>query len=255
MKNDQNNRQAKVNNIDNINGRGNISVKRKFYTDDYSRRDWYSLISKNKLCYDIWMFLTIYRELNVTQISKYVKRSKSTVSRILKGMKIDGLLTSRRAEIKEGERERIPPKYYRISDQYKQEVEIEKIFMEVPSDPQELHDFLLNEIQNYRNSLYNIVRLTNYLRSSLNYLKDKLEDIEEAKEIYKKTLFGINEPEFNLMFLDEKQFKKFYNLRTQYVFDLKKLAMEHKAGNKNAFVYFDSLLPFKALLELDKELK
>ena len=98
---------------------GELSIKQKFSGDLYLGKDWESLISKHKLRYDIWMFLNLYNELNVSQISKWVKQSKSTVSRVLISMESDGLLVSRRGKIKEGGRERIPPKYYRISKKYK----------------------------------------------------------------------------------------------------------------------------------------
>ena len=117
-------------------------------------------------------------------------------------MESDGLLTSRRGEIKVGERERIPPKYYSINEKYRKEEETKREFMEIPSDRSELHDFLLSEIRNYRSAVFNVVRLVNYLSSSLNYLDYNLEDSEKAKQIYKEFLSGINEPEFNFVFLD-----------------------------------------------------
>ena len=71
---------------------GELSIKQKFSGDLYLGKDWESLISKHKLRYDIWMFLNLYHELNVSQISKWVKQSKSTVSRVLISMESDGLL-------------------------------------------------------------------------------------------------------------------------------------------------------------------
>ena len=89
----------------------------------------------------------------------------------------------------------------------------------------------------------------------INHLDDqlKLEDIEIAKEIYKEFLSGINEPEFNFLFLDKHRFKKFYDLRLEFILKLKKLIMEQELDAESAFVYFDSFLPLKALLELYKK--
>ena len=112
-----------------------LSVKQKLFDNPHLEREWKSLISKHKLRYDIWMVIDLNNKLNVTQISKEVAHSKSTISRVLKGMEIDGLLVSRRGEIKEGGRERIPPKYYRISKKYKKVKEAEQTFMEIPIDP------------------------------------------------------------------------------------------------------------------------
>ena len=97
-------------------------------------KEWESLISKHKLRHDIWVLLISKRELNVTQISSGLKHSKSTVSRVLSGMESDGLLVSRRGKIKEGGRERIPPKYYRISEKFLKEEDEEQSFMEIPLD-------------------------------------------------------------------------------------------------------------------------
>ena len=233
---------------------GELSIKQKFSGDLYLGKDWESLISKHKLRYDIWMFLNLYHELNVSQISKWVKQSKSTVSRVLISMESDGLLVFRRGVIKKGEREKIPPKYYRISENFQKEEE-EKTFMEIPSDPQEVHDFLLTEIRNHRSAMYNLTRLVNYLSSALNQLDDQLisEHIEKAKEIYKEFLSGVNEPEFNFVFLDKMRFKKFYDLRLEYILNLKKLIMEQDLDAESVFVYFDSFLPLKSLLELNKK--
>ena len=158
MSNNQNNKPNKLNNnnVSNVDDEaGELSIKRKISGDLYLGKDWESLISKHKLRYDIWMFLNLYHELNVSQISKWVKQSKSTVSRVLISMESDGLLVSRRGVIKKGEREKIPPKYYRISENFQKEEE-EKTFMEMPSDPQELHDFLLSEIRSNRSDIYNL---------------------------------------------------------------------------------------------------
>ncbi len=258
MSNNQNNKPDKI--IKNNNNQadekaGALSIKQKFSGDLYLGKDWESLISKHKLRYDIWMFLNLYNELNVSQISKWVKQSKSTVSRVLISMESDGLLVSRRGVIKKGEREKIPPKYYRISENFQKEEEVEKTFMEIPSDPQELHDFLLSEIRNHRSAIYNLTRLVNYLSSSLNHLDDqlKLEQIEKANKIYKEFLSGINEPEFNFVFLDKARFKKFYDLRLEYVLNLKKLIMKRDLDAESVFVYFDSFLPLRSLLELNKK--
>jgi len=236
-------------------GDGELTAKQNVIGDFYLSKDWESLISKHKLRYDIWMLLNLYHELNVSQISKWVKQSKSTVSRVLLGMESDGLLLSRRGVIKEGEREKIPPKYYRISEGFQKVEEVEKKFMEIPSDPHELEDFLLSEIRHHRNAIYNLTRLISYLSSSLNLLDDqlKLDQIEEATKIYKESLSGVNEPEFNFIFLDKARFKKFYDLRLEYILNLNKLVMERELDSESVFVYSESLLPLWSLLKLNKK--
>lgn len=255
MKNDQNKKPDKVSgdySSEADDDLTELSIKQEINDDLNTGEDWETLISKHKLRYDIWLFLNLYPELNVTQISKWVKQSKSTVSRILRDMENDDLLKSRRGEIRKGERERIPPKFYRISDKFR-EADSERDFMEIPSNPDELEDFLLSEIRNHRKAIYNITRLVNYLSSSLNFLDNQLKqkEITNATNIYKSFLSGINEPEFNFMFLDKKRFKQFYDLRLEYVLKLKKLILEQELDPESAFVYVDSFLPLRALLDLN----
>ena len=79
-----------------------------------------------------------------------------------------------------------------------------------------------------------------------------MRNIEKAKKIYTEFLSGINEPEFNLVFLDKNRFKKFYDLRLEFILKLRKLIIEQELDPESAFVYFDSFLPLKTLLELYK---
>ena len=69
----------------------NLTVKQNYYTDAILEEDWSNLIDKHTLRYEIWEILEVFHELNVTEITRLVKQSKSTVSRILKGMEEDKL--------------------------------------------------------------------------------------------------------------------------------------------------------------------
>ena len=117
MKDDQDDKPEEVRKHQTIKGYielRDISTKQELFDNPHLKEEWESLILKHKLRYNLWMVIDLNNELNVTQISKTVGHSKSTISRVLKSMEIDGLLVSRRGKIKEGERERIPPKYYHI---------------------------------------------------------------------------------------------------------------------------------------------
>jgi len=81
-------------------------------------KKWKTFMDKHELRYEIWSLLKINFELNVTEISNLVKQSKSTVSRVLIGMKKDGLIISRRGETKKSDGEKIPPKFYRINFEF-----------------------------------------------------------------------------------------------------------------------------------------
>jgi DNA-binding transcriptional ArsR family regulator len=138
MKKDQNDKPEEEHKHQTIKGYNeliDISDKQRLFDNPHLKEEWESLISKHKLRYNLWMVINLNNELNVTQISKVVGSSKSTISRVLKSMEMDGLLVSHRGEIKEGGRERIPPKYYRINKKFKKDKDAERIFMEKPIDP------------------------------------------------------------------------------------------------------------------------
>jgi len=138
MKNNQNDKPEEVHQHQTIKGYIeliDISDKKKLFDNPHLQEEWESLILKHKLRYDLWMVIDLNNELNVTQISKVIGHSKSTISRVLKSMEIDGLLVSKRGKIKEGGRERIPPKYYRINKKFRKDKDAERIFMENPIDP------------------------------------------------------------------------------------------------------------------------
>ncbi|MFX0060533.1 MAG: hypothetical protein ACFE8J_19735 [Candidatus Heimdallarchaeota archaeon] len=228
------------------------ATKQEMYRDVILEEDWLSLIDKHELRYEIWAILKLYNELNVTEISHLVKQSKSTVSRVLIGMKKDGLIMSRRGETKEGEGEKIPPKYYRINDKFREKVEGEVIEEEFPKDPKILREFFISEIKNYRNAIYNIHKLLDFMNPLLNILEDQLEDINKAKSIYNTYLSGKNEPWFNLLYFDDESYEQFLDIRLEYLLKLEKLAREQELNPENAFVYLDASLPLKAIFELKK---
>jgi len=211
--------------------------------------EWNQLIVKHPLRFDIWAILELRTELNVTQITHYVKQSKTTVARHLKLMEKDELLISRIAEaIVKG---RIPPKIYRINPKFKEkDLELDK--MSISEDPQKLQQFYKREIINYRKMSYNIKKLLDYLDPFLDLLEGQLGDIKKAKNTYDEYLSYIDEPVF--LYFDKKRSRKLIDLRTEYVLKLHKLAMEEDLNTKEAFVYFDICLPLAALFELKKKL-
>jgi DNA-binding transcriptional regulator GbsR (MarR family) len=231
----------------------NVSVKQEVYKDIIREEDWLNLIDKHQLRYEIWAILNLYNELNVTEISHLVKQSKSTVSRVLIGMEKDDLIISRRGITKEGEGEKIAPKYYRINQEFREAFKPETRELEMPTEPQELRDYFLKEIKNYRNAIYNIHKILDFMYPLLNVFEDQLDDIERAKRLYTNYLSGKNEPWFNLMYFDQEQFSQFLDIRLEYLLKLEKLARKQEINPKNAFAYIDASLPLKAIIELKKD--
>ena len=214
------------------------------------KEEWDQLIAKHKLRFEIWALLELHNELNVTQITRYVEQSKTTVARHLKLMEKDGLLLSRTG--KEVVKGRIPPKIYRINPKFKEQLlELEE--MSVSKDPEVLQQFYKIEILNYRKMSYNIKRLLDYLDPLLSLLESQLGDISKAKSTYDKYLSYLDEPV--LLYFDKKRSRKLIDIRTEYVLKLHKLAMEEDLNTEEAFVYFDISLPLAALFKLKKILK
>lgn len=232
----------------------NLSSKQLLYKDAILEQDWIELIDKHKLRYEIWMILKLHNELNVTEISHLVKQSKSTVSRVLIQMEKDGLIKSRRAEKRKDEGEKIPPKFYRINEEYREKLSPKIDELELTKDPDELRKFYRLKIRNYRNAIYNYHKLIDLLTPLLNIFEDQLEDIDRANQIHEMYLSGKNEPWFNILYFDHEHFKNFLDIRLEYLLKLEKLAREQELNTKNAFVYFDASIPLKAIFEFKKEI-
>jgi DNA-binding transcriptional ArsR family regulator len=190
------------------------------------------------------MVLDLYNELNVTEITYYVKQSKSTVSRVLRGMEDDGLVLSRRGGKEKGEK--IPPKFFRRINPKFQEVEEEWDEENLPKEPEQLKKYYNSKIDEFRKMMKDLEKRFEYLKTLLNYLEEHLgdsENFEQAKVIYKEFLSEMNEP------------MEFLDLRIEYMMKLQKLLMKKELDEENAFEYFDLSLPYSAFFELNKKLK
>ena len=223
--------------------------------EDKKEKTWLELINEHPLRHDIWMVLELYNELNVTEITQYVKRSKSTVSRVLIGMENDELLISRRAKKEKGEK--IPPKFFRINPKFRK---LEEQWDEenLPEEPVKLQEFFNSKIDEYRKIIKDIEKRFEYLKMLLKYFREQLADVENievAKSIYNEFLSDINEISCSIMHIDEKRYKEFLDLRIEYMIKLQKLLLKHELDEDNAIVYFDMSLPYSALFELTKKLK
>ncbi len=228
-----------------------MSIRKEIKTFFPSTEEtWEELIDSHPLRYDIWMILQIYYEKNVSDLAKLTKRNKSTLSRVLRRMEEDGLVLSRKEKLlKEG---KIPAKFYRINPEVKEEVPDFKDILS-SNDPQKLLKFYEREIANYQKAIYNGKKLLDYLNPLLNDLKDNLDDIEKAKHIYAKYWLTKTRPWFNLIYLDEECYEKFFDIRLEYMLKLEKLAREHELDTNSAFIYFDFSLPLKAIFELKEK--
>jgi DNA-binding transcriptional ArsR family regulator len=165
-------------------------------------KTWLELIDEHPLRHDIWMVLDLYQELNVTEITQYVKRSKSTVSRVLIGMEDDELLISRRGKKEKGEK--IPPKFFQINPKLKT-IEDKWDEQSLLDDPKKLQEFYNAKIDEHKKVIKDLEKQFEYVKIMLDYFRDQVEDlktIEQAKSIYKEFLSNINEPSCSIMHID-----------------------------------------------------
>ena len=106
----------------------NVDKKKRFYlqlpegkeqiielTDEEIEtvENWFALLGKHNIRFEIETIVQIFNELNITEISHMVEQSKSTVDRHLKSMEEDGLLVSRKGEA--NDQGRMPPKLYQLN--------------------------------------------------------------------------------------------------------------------------------------------
>ncbi|MHA1728043.1 MAG: hypothetical protein ACTSWY_04865 [Promethearchaeota archaeon] len=229
---------------------------------DFSKEinNWGLLITKHPLRFKIWTILQLYGKLNVTQISKLVKESKSTVSRIANEMEDDFLITSDTTESEI--RGRIASKNYHIDFKLLNE-KLDK--RQVPHDPMQRIDYYrerLNEdisaIKIFKYTLSLLEPLLNYFKDSLGDDNDdeKPADIKMADSIYKKFFQGKLEPMYYFKYLCEYELTHLNELWNHgWEKDKDKIAKEKKKGKGNTHSYFTLQLPLKALFELNEKLE
>ncbi len=218
----------------------------------YTVENWFLLIGKHNLRFDIWNILQIYNEANVTQISNMVKQSKSTVARHLKLMEKDGLILSRKDDkVQQG---KIPPKLFRVNRKLVQVVENSPINKLPPDDPSELIEFYKKEIQTYRATIYRYKLLLDLLNPLLDDFEDHLDDVDAAKEIYDKYFnFSKLEPWFGYFYFSEKYYDQFTEEYMEHIKkDLELLAVQNSDPEvkDREYTYINAILPIKALVEI-----
>lgn len=214
--------------------------------------NFFLLLGKHNLRFDIWNILQIYNEANVTQISNMVKQSKSTVARHLKLMEKDCLILSRKDD--KAQQGKIPPKLFRINHKVLQVVENSPVNKPPPEDPTKLIEFYRKEIQTYRATIYRYKLLLDLLNPLLDDFEDHLDDVVAAKEIYDKYFnFDKSSPWFAYFYFS----KKYYDQFTEgYIENVKKflelLAVQNSDPEvkDREYTYINAILPIKALVEL-----
>ena len=226
-------------------------------------KDWYYLIAKHFLRFDIFNILEVFVELNVTQISKLVEQSKSTIARHLKSMEEDGIIVSRISS--EAQKGKIPPKLYSINRKLFPLVKyITMDLLEISNKeeksktPIELIRLYEKQIKIYRSAIYQITKLMNFLNPLLNKFEEELDNIGKASKTHKKYFTGKLDPWFMQVYVSDKYHEKFSDLYFDFVKKGTKLLKEQNDDpevKERAFVYFNAFMPLKAYFEIYQKMK
>lgn len=237
--------------------------------------DFGKLITKHPLRWEIWTVLRFYRELNINQLSKFVKQSRFTVSRHLKAMETDGMLFSR--EVQPMKRGKYAPKYYRINPQMsgptmadidKIDDYIEEFLAEyqVPLNNNERLKFYKSVIKENKYGILNYGKTLESFNFLFDYFEELLPDssiteidqnqMQKADLLFKKYLGGINEPFFVGMTFDKEHFKQFREIHKDYlkkIFLLNIDQLKNPDLTGNYYGLMTIVFPNKAVLELKRE--
>ena len=248
-------------------------------TLDSEKEDWFDfgrLIAKHPIRWNIWMVLRFYPELNIKQLSEYVKESRYTVSRHLKKMEEDGLVISR--EVEPEKRGKYAPKYYRanpsmsgprIEDKDSLE-EFMKSFnraLIVPKNPEDRLAYYKALIREYKSTIINYSKTI----KSFNLLFKNFEEalpspdimplneskIKKADEFFKENIGGLNQPYFIGTTFDKSHFKKFQEIYSEFWKKTYLLQIDQQKNpdiTGNYYSLMTIIFPNKKLLELKKRM-
>lgn len=215
--------------------------------------NWFHVFSKHELRFEIWNILELFGELNITQISKLVEQSKSTVARHLRLMEKDQLILSRKAE--DVQKGKIPPKLYSINQKLARIIEYTSIVQRAPTDPDELSSFIEKEIRMYYFTLYRFIRWLRMMEPLLQHLENNIGNVGKANKIYKKYFeFGKFDPFFSSpYYLNDKYYEKFLELLFDFIKKRNELMKEQNNDpevKEKTYVYLSAVLPIKEYLKI-----
>jgi DNA-binding transcriptional ArsR family regulator len=246
------------------NGKYMIEIKGKKVAVELNDKEintlenWFHLFSKHELRFEIWNILELFSELNLTQMSKLVEQSKSTVSRHLNLMEEDLLILSRKEEIVQ--KGKIPPKLYSINRKLLRIIEFKSIVNKPPTDQKELVKYYEKEIRLMRFTVYRFTRMLNLINPFLDYFESQLGNVGKATKVYKKYLdSGKIDPFFSSpYYINEKYHERFLDIYIDFIKKRNKLLMEQNSDfevKDKTFMYMSALLPTKEYLKLYRENK
>jgi len=232
------------------------------------------LITKHPIRWEIWEILRFYKELNINQLSQFLKQSRYTVSRHLKLMEKDGMVISR--EVQPEKRGKYAPKYYRtnprlsgpgIEDIDDIEEYMEEFFKpwKPPTNPIKRLEFYKDVVRehetaitNYGKSIEGMQFLFDHFKKSLyGLIKPDDSDLKAADDFFHRYLEGNKEPYFIGLTFDEDHFKKLKEIHREYWRQIYSLNIDQLRNPDPKGAYYGLMtviFPTKSLLKLKKSL-
>lgn len=218
--------------------------------------NWFHLLGKHNIRFDLMNILLVFDELNITQISHMVEQSKSTVARHLKNMEKDGMIISRKAD--KHQKGKIPPKLYQINKKLLQVFEHSLINLSPPADPKKLVEFYKREIDVRRVLIHNFNILLNLLNPLLNSFELFFDDLPRAKKIYDKYFSSDSklDPFFGWTYFSEKYYEQYMKALLDFLkknIELLTAQNNDPEVKEREYVAMLSVLPLKALYTFKKK--
>lgn len=217
--------------------------------------NYFHLLGKYNIRFDLFNILLVFDELNITQISHMVEQSKSTVARHLENMEQDGLIISRKAD--KHQKGKIPPKLYQINKKILQVLEYRPINPSPPVDPKKLVEFYKRKIDLTRVAIHSFNILLDLLNPLLNSFESQLDNIPNATKIYDK-FFSFDSklgPFFGWTYFSEKYYNQFKKAQLDFIkknIELVTAQNNDPEVKEREYIAFLSTLPLKALYTFKK---
>ena len=217
--------------------------------------NYFHLLGKHNIRFDLFNILLVFDELNITQISHMVEQSKSTVARHLKSMEEDGMIISRKAD--KHQKGKIPPKLYQLNKKLLQVLEYSPINPKPPADPKKKVEFYKRDINFCRVAIHSFKILLDLLNPLLNSFELYLDDLPNAKKIYDK-YFSIDSkltPFFGYTYFSEKYYEQYKKVQRDFVkknIELLTAQNNDPEVKEREYVAFMANLPLKALYTFKK---
>jgi DNA-binding Lrp family transcriptional regulator len=209
----------------------------------------YMALLKDKLNFQIIMLILSYGELNVTEISKMLNQSKTTISRRLIDM--EGEIVEYKETFKEKEIEgRITPKYYRIRDEFYRKLQpigADQIQENKSQFYRDLIEILRNGVEISRDSL-------DMINPLLDYLSSQADDPEKAKKAFDSHIFN-SEFMLTISWLSEAQYQQLIQYLSEFSQKTEELLSEVPSEEKRPYLFIGSLFNIGKMLECQAKMK